>query len=237
MAIVEIDYVKTYLGITGSSLDPQLQIWIDQANAIVCRYCDREFEYAAYPSASLTGSGDSGYYEGPVGRILALRQYPVIAITSIYRDFTGWWGQNPDSPFAAATLLTAGIDYALKLDGCLPGTSTRCSESGHVFSLTGGWGGRLIHRHGWVTPTFGLGLGNLKVAYTAGYTADQMPEDLKAACCSIIAWIRRNYDKGGPLQSESQGAYSYSLGSASSADFPEIGTVRQTLAKWRRKYG
>jgi hypothetical protein len=226
-----LETVKSGLGITGVTEDTRLLVLIDSCWAAIVQHCGRDFIQRTYPGAGAASSGDSGYYRGNGRRELLLRQRPVTAMTSVYERQTGYWGDNPDGTFDSSNLLVLGTDYDLDWDGCLPGTTTRCSYSGRLIRLNSTWANLSTYRPGMITPEPFLGLGNIKVAYTAGFTAPTVPADIKLALTKLVAQERRTLDKGGNVQSESWEDYSYSM--AAPLPTPDIGSVRSLLAKHR----
>lgn len=236
MALVGLDYFKYFLGMAASntSQDSQLQIYLDQASRAFLSEIGRDIVQTNYPAAAEDGQGDSGYYSGNGTSKLRLRQYPVIVSgLTVYVDNSGRFGANPDGAFdATSTLLTYGTDYVLQLDGCLPGTSTKCSYSGILERVGTTWPRRVIYSPGQISLQPIDGLGNIKVIYTAGFPT--VPNDIRMAVVTIAAYIRRNADKGGPVSSESLGGYSYSLAQgAVTSTLPELGSVRQAVNRWR----
>lgn len=83
---------------------------------------------------------------------LCLPERPVRSITSIYSDSAAYFGQGA-SDFGAATLLTAGTDYALEY------TASGVSWSGMVRKIAGTWPARA---------------GTVKVTYVAGFSASEL---------------------------------------------------------------
>jgi hypothetical protein len=157
----------------------------------------------------------------------------VTAITSVYVDNTGRFGENPDGAFAAATLLVEGRDYVLQVDGCLPNSSTPCSYSGILLRIGSTWPIGTAY-DGRVTSATAPIHGNIKIAYTAGFAT--VPRDVRNACLMLATANHRNADKGGAVSSESLGGYSYSLnGSAngSASSFPEFGSIRAMLRPFK----
>jgi hypothetical protein len=75
--------------------------------------------------------------------------------------------------------------------------------------------------------------GAIKVAYTAGYTAAQMPADITLAACELVAYLRSLREKGAPVQSEGLGAYNYALGDLQN-DTSGLGIARRHLRRHRR---
>lgn len=228
MALTDLSTFKSFLGITGTAQDTLLTLILAGADSAVKTYLGRDIEQTTYPGAAAYGVGDSGYYSGDNARFLRLRQYPVQSVTSIYLDWDGHFGTGTD-PFDSTTLLAAGTDYRLHLDGCLPGSSTKVGYSGLVERINGIWPATSIRRIGELTGREVPQGGNIKVAYVAGYAT--VPSDLVLACCQIGARIRNTTSKGDMLQSESLGGYSYSL--AAQAAIAEIGTIAATLAKYK----
>lgn len=233
MALATIDYLKSFLGITSSSTDEDasLQIYLDAACAAFKTEVGRDLESTTYPSASTDGPGDSGFYSGNGSRILVVRQRPLVSISALYLDASGRFGVNPDGSFATATQLVYGTDFVIPFDGCLPGTSTKCSYAGFIERVGTVWPGRVQYSPGTITMRPIPHIGNIKVAYTAGFTT--VPPDIKVAVCQVAAFIRSGADKGGPLQSESLGGYSYSRASAAMGA-PEMGTVRSVVRKYKQ---
>ena len=80
-------------------------------------------------------------------------------------------------------------------------------------------------------PCWSRGYGNIKVQYSAGYHEDSIPADLQFAATTLSAFMLSTQPKGLPLQSESLGAYSYSV--LTGSEVPEIGTVRGILTRYR----
>lgn len=234
-AAIGLDYFKDFLGIAATNVtqDARLQIYLDQSWAATINEIGRDIVQTTYPAAPDVGKGDSGYYSGTGTRFLRLRQRPAIETSfACYVDQTGRWGENPDGSFASATLLTYGTDYGLVLDGCLPGTSTKCSYAGILQRFGTAWPASRLYEPGQVTTQRIAGAGNIKVAYTAGWPT--IPYDLRSAVCQIAAYVRRNADKGGAMTSESLGGYSYSMaGAVAAGAVPEMGSIRQVLAKYK----
>ncbi len=159
----------------------------------------------------------------------------------VYFDPQGYYGTNPGG-FSALTQLSQGNNYAPWIDSeesqSVRGLIRRVGGNVGVW-WGGGYGaynqtqqnsslGKLAATRlaGWP-----IGFGNLKVTYTAGWTEDNIPPDLSYACQSLAAVMIRTQPLGALVQSESLGAYSYSLMSAS--DDPQMGDIRRILARYR----
>lgn len=230
---VGLDFFKDYIGVSGSSDDVQLQQFLDAAWATFTNEIGRDLDQRTYPAASDYARGDSGYYSGSGSRAIFLKNRPVIADgLTVYLDNSGRFGQNPDGAFASATLLTYGRDYVLRMDGCLPGTTTPCSYSGMIERVGTVWPMRSQYTPGQLLLQPIEGLGNIKVSYIAGFPT--LPMDVRSAVCQLAAYIRRSADKGVPVNSESLGGYSYAVGQqAASGAVPELGGVRSTLLRYK----
>lgn len=230
--LATLEQVKNQLGITSVSQDAAIDLWRIGADAAIKAYTHRDLEQTTYPGCATGGEGDSGYYDGTGSLFLLLRQTPVTSITALYVDATGRYDQNPDGAFASATLQTYGTDYDLRWDGCLPGTTTKCSHSGILRRFGAAWPASYVRRVGSLLPGMVSNGGSVKIAYVAGYST--IPGDLVIAVGQIVAVMRSQAKQGMPLTSESQGAYSYSLASQVLGTMPQLGTTRQLLAKYRR---
>ncbi len=234
MALCSLSYLKLFLGISADTEDERLQIYLDMASAEVKNYLKRDIESTSYPGAADDGFGDSGFYSGNGNRLLPLRQWPVTAVASVYYDPTGYFGDNPAGTFATATLLVYGTDYVVRWDSCLPGTTTQASKCGILERITTVWPSAIEYTPGRLTLQAIPARGNLKIAYTAGYSS--VPYPIRNAVCSLAAVIRRTSDIGALVTSESLGGYSYSLaGAGASGAAPEFGTIRAMLSQFREQ--
>jgi hypothetical protein len=198
---------------------------IDATDAIIKKWCKRNLESANYTE----------YYSGSDRPELVLRQRPVTAVTAVYMDPTGFWGQGANA-FPSSTLMTAGTHYALVLDDggnqSTCGVLMRIGGTGPGFPGTypDQWmGGKLA---AYRLPRWQRGQGNIKIQYTAGYTT--VPEDLANAATQIAAYLVRNMPSGMPLTSEGLGAYNYSIQSGLDVGtVPELGGAGMTLRRYR----
>ncbi len=233
MSLITLANVKANLGLTSSAEDVSLGNFIRYADCAIKNYCARDLELTVYPGAALDGVGDSGIYCGDDTRYLVARQYPVLSVQHVYYDPSGYFGQNPVGAFAPATELTLGTDFALHIDGCLPGTTTPCSYRGTIERLNGIWPALRQWKVGAITPTLTPTQGNIGVQYTAGFTT--VPADLESAAFQLVVDFRRNKLFGsGRVQNESYENYSVALAQARLATAPEIGSIRGMLSKYRR---
>lgn len=218
MALASVTDVKLHLGIAAATTtyDALLAMMLDQATAAIESYCKRTF----------TAASRFEYYSGDDSQVLILRNAPVQSIANLWLDATGYFGDGA-TPFAAATLLVAGTDYALARDN---DSDSQVSRSGIVRRLNGTWPAIKERQPGLITRTRGAGHGNIKVEYTSGYGT--IPADLQAACLQLTARFYNNRDMS--LNQEQYEDYSYTR--ALPADEAKmIGSVTSLLAphkKW-----
>lgn len=230
MAAIGLDTFKTWLNVTGTAQDARLQMFLDHASARVGELCQRNWLSTTYPAAGEDGIGDSGYYSGNGSRYLVIRQRPITSVVSLFLDNSAQFGTNPDGSFATATQLTEGVDFAVHWDGCLPSTSTKCSNCGIIERIGGVWPSGVAYSPGKLNIQPIPARGNIKISYVAGYTV--VPQTVRDAILQLATLIRRNSDKGGNMSSESLGGYSYSLMGNQSGQLPELGSIRDMLSKY-----
>ncbi len=161
----------------------------------------------------------------------------------VWMDAGGFYGRGAGA--FSQVPLAEGVDWVgqYAVDGTI--------KSGVLLRLGGGITGTTMDaiwpwdwRKGTLTarhpPAWPAGIGNVKVVFHAGYGTDPaitggtLPEDLTAATCEIVAFMRRIIPLGGPLQSEHLGQYSYQLMQRLKVgDIPELGSARQILSRYR----
>jgi len=188
MAITTISAFKTYAGISGTAEDAFLTQILPQVEAALAAEMGRQIE-----SANVTE-----YYSGTGTNSLWLRKTPVQSITSAYQDDDAYFGTASD-PFPAATLLTAGTDYALQVDQ--PTGGGTASMGGRLFRIGGVWSRPFAARSGTLLAAPSDAIGNIKVTYVAGWST--VPTNIVLAVHLMLAQFRNQRGTGGPLQSES----------------------------------
>lgn len=219
MALTTLAKVKTFLKIADSdtSEDAFLTQMKDAVEAALKRLLKREIE-----SASRTA-----YLCGNWTRTLRLPEYPVSAVTDVRIDPSGYYGQGPDS-FGSETQLTAGVDYALRMDAP-DGLSSR---SGLLDRIGTVWTGDVERPPGRLSSQRVPGKGNVKVTYTAGYAT--IPDDLQAVVWQAVGQMRASTPAGAMLVSEGYDGYNYTLEQADQA-LSRVGSVAQVIARYGRK--
>lgn len=217
MALTTRDTIKTLLGINDESLDAVIDLMISQADAIINGYLQRKIEQASYTE----------YYSGTGDKVLLLNQAPVQSITSIHLDADGYYGEGTDA-FPDSSELVEGTDFVLRKDHA---TNAEVSKSGILYHTGKGWPRPASRLQGQLTSSPGLGLGNIKVVYIAGW--ETVPADIQFAANKLVTSMVKSMDSGGRLESESIEDYSYTLaGSEEEGKF--LDSVKGSLAHYKR---
>lgn len=75
MAIITVALYKAWAGITDSSLDTQLALWVPQVEGVAEDYCNRKFSQATY-TESLDGTGSQWLFlkNAPIGSITSIKE-------------------------------------------------------------------------------------------------------------------------------------------------------------------
>ena len=220
--------------------DAAKQLAIKSATAAAERYCRRSF-LAATATEQYRGTGHP---------LLNLDRWPVTSVASVY--------VSPAGTFDATTLLTADTDYVLEWGGRprsaggggqLRLLQARLSWAGgwYGFGGYGGYGGGPFNSVGYAGLTgAGLvgwpvnpgGVHPVRVTYTAGYSASNVPEDLKMAVASVAAFQLKTAGAGG-LTATSQSFIdaSVSVGflteQLARGAVPALGSAREILDGYR----
>ena len=174
-------------------------------------------------------SGIVEYLDGNGLDVVLLRHTPVQAITEVRLDPAGFYGQG--TGFGSTTVLAAGVDYAIVPDDPV----NNWSLAGKLRRLNGVWPGRMERRPGQLSGVMRPGQGNIKVTYTAGYSAvaDKVPADLQLAANLVVSQVRSAAELGFVPGSAHLSEASYSLLSGVQQAM-QTGTVASILARYRR---
>ncbi|WP_298865105.1 hypothetical protein [uncultured Gimesia sp.] len=217
MALTDKATIKTLLGISDTSLDAAIDLMIPQADAIIKGYLQRNIEQAIYTE----------YYSGSGDKVLLLNQTPVQSITSVHLDSDGYYGDGTDA-FPTSSVLVEGTDFVLQKDDA---TNTEVSKSGIVYHTGKGWPRPSSRLQGQLTSAPGIGIGNIKVVYVAGWAT--VPSDIQFAANKLVISMVQSMDHGGRVESESIEDYSYTLaGSEDERKF--LDSVRGSLAHYKK---
>ena len=191
-----------------ASDDPQMLMLLEAAETAVKRYLGRDLEQQTYTE----------YYDGTGRPRLLLNQRPVTAITGVWLDNAGYYGQRAGAFDAATTALTQGTDFIVR-----PPLEQSEKNAGILEMITPIWF-QVDGRSCWPT-----GQGNVKVTYTAGY--NPIPLDLQVAVHQTVAQALKMAENGAPLQEETFGEYSYTL--LSGEKDTSLASARALLNRYR----
>jgi hypothetical protein len=179
MALANLSEIKNGLGITSTDFDVQIAALINPVSALIEREAGRKFDCATLTERHMGGEPT-----------IALREYPVLSITSVTDKATNEVLAATDYAVETAT----GLLRRLTL-----GSRWAASHSVDVFYV------------GKNTP-----VGRWEVVYEAG----TVPEDIKLAMFyTMSSLVNVNGSTGGMagFQSESDGDYSYTRATPSSS--------------------
>lgn len=216
MSFVTLSEVKDALGVTTTLRDAQYTSLIPAAESVVERWAKRKFSSALRTE----------YYSGTNNRKLILRKYPVVSVTSVWLDTSAAYGDSPTA-FPDTSLLVSGTDYTLMREGSVDSTC----DSGVLLRLNALWPQvSRISVFGLLNVEPGPDYGNIKVTYTAGYGV--IPEDVKLAVAQLCEWFRV-HSFGKDIHSEKIGDYAVSYVNQNVHLYPELGSLRNTVAQYR----
>jgi hypothetical protein len=186
---------------------------------------------------NVTGAGTKGtfartyteYYSGNGKPEFVLRESPVQSISALYFDPAGYYGDQSGG-FAPAMQLVEGTDFVLKRDRA---ADTECSYSGIVVRINGEiWYRPAVLTRGLMALSTGDPFGNIKVTYTAGYSA--LPTAVVLATNQIVAQLRRNAVMGGPLKQESYLNEASYVAMDVDLESQAMGSIRKLLAPYKK---
>jgi len=192
MLLSDIYEIKTLLEIplSNTTEDLSLNFLIEMASSWIEEYLNR---------GDLAFQSRTEYYNGTGTRQLLLRSRPVFTTPTIqvFKEYNGYYGAVSGS-FGTLTELTYGTEFVLKID-----QPNGTSRSGILIKRDGVWPEAPTRSQGLLTPYFGPSYGSIKVIYSAGYTVDMLPTQLRYACGLVVARMRNLFPLGRELASES----------------------------------
>ena len=209
--------IKTLQGISDSSLDSVIDLLISQAEELVKGYLQREIEQASYTE----------YYSGTGTPVLVLNQSPVQSVTSVYIDPKGYYGDGTDA-FPESSLLVSGTDYVLRKNNA---SATEVSDSGILYRLGTDWNRPQKTQRGQLASSPGIGKGNIKVAYIAGW--ETVPADIQFATNRLVTAMLESRNHAGRIHSESIEDFSYTL-SGSENEASLLDSTKGSLSRYRK---
>lgn len=151
----------------------------------------------------LTLKSRTQFYGGQGTQKILLRNRPVfpnIGLSDeiqVFLDESGNFGSTSGSFDPGTTELLYGDDFALDLD-----QDDGSSRSAILWRLGDLWPRPAVRQRGLLSPFLGPSIGNVKVVYTAGYTADTLPAQLRLACNLLVARLRYIFPLGMELGGE-----------------------------------
>jgi len=211
MPLLTTDEYRTLTGLSEAQApDARYDALCEAAGIAVEGFCKRRFERETITE----------YHTGKNTRFITLRRRPVVSITSVSYDRDGNFGVPTDS-FDSTCLLEAGADYALD-----------SRDTGLLIRVNGTWN-ELPVRFGseYLSVDRAPNWGEIEVVYVGGY--DPIPADLRLAVAQVVTQSARLVTVGGNLVEERLGDWSYKLDPRAVLAMPELGSVRQILARYR----
>lgn len=145
------------------------------------------------------------FYDGGGSEVIVLNRWPVVSITNVWEDESGYFGEAPDSFDATESLLVEGEDYVLDTGG--GGTA------GRLLRLAGVWPFARRRGVGSLADAIVPSRGSIKVTYLAGRGAGvTVSADVVEAAYheAAVRWTVRG-GAAGPKTNESLNGYSYSV--------------------------
>lgn len=190
------------------------QMWLESIDRAVKSFCHWELTRV---SASVEYYGGNGATDLPLRTpfVSDNQDAQLGTVLSVRMDQTGYYGKGT-SAFAAATVLTQGQDYVMRLEGAIGKSailvklpSSLASGSPLIWPTSQLLSGRqgMSWSPGAVWP---YGTGNIKVTCDYGFAPGSIPEDIRLAVAMGVALVRNLVQKGVVVTSEALGDYNYS---------------------------
>lgn len=183
--------------------DEWLNQWIPLIENEVERYLGRSLLYAENVVEYFSPSND---------QFLLLDRRPVHAVTEVRVDPQGGFGQLTDT-FGSGTVLTAGQDYFLQIDG--HDRTQGQSNTGILWRVGQMWGSKLAWQQGLLAPDRVSAQGTIKVTYKGGYkktndeATNQVPGVVVGAIAQAAGVWHTTMVQVGVLSGESVSGYSW----------------------------
>lgn len=214
---------EDYVTLTGGTDEPstQIQALCEAVSDAVERYIGRPIEKAERVE----------YYAANGQKAIVLRVRPVWDVAEVRWDPLGYFGTSTDDVprFGDDTIQAYGVDYSWTKTTTTAGDR---NNSGLLIRIPGEWFERPRYRERNKLAIDNVpGLGDVMVTYTAGY--DPVPASVKLACAQVVTRVKQNLERGGNLIMERLGDHKYELSDKEFAGHPELGEVRQLLARFR----
>lgn len=224
MLFTDLTEIKAYLEIDPEDKSEDKQI------SFCCEWASKWIE-EMLNRPGMSKSERTEYYAGSGTQQLLLRNRPVYATPTIrcFLDETGYFG-SVSGGFPALSELTYGESFALSIE-----EEGKPSRSGILVRFGNFWPKPIVRERGYLSPYVAQGFGTIKVIYTAGYTTDTLPGDLRFACNMLAARIRYQMPLGMELNSENYEDRSIGI-LADAKNYlisPEIRRIVMTYRNWK----
>lgn len=217
MSLTSVREVKNQAGINPGDLskDAQIGMFINGIGDLVTQYLGRDIALTNYTE----------YYSGDGRPFLLLRQYPVVSVTLVCEDQTGYAGQNPSDPFDPSLNLVQGVDYMV-----MPGNNG-IGSSGMLRRIGNrGWWSQPSKKAWHLSTEPPIPRGNIKVEYIAGFAT--IPPAIQMAVNDLVIQKVRSAAAGRMTSSESYQEASASWFGPGEMD-KVFGSVKQVLGRYR----
>lgn len=210
---------KLDIDVEDTSEDKNLLFFVETASSWIAELLGRP---------GLMYKSRTEYYNGTGTQFLPLRSRPVFTTPTIevYVDEDGLWGARSGAFDAGTTAWTWGEDFGLEID-----QDDGTSRSGLLVSSNGFWPKPSVRQRGYLSPFRGNSNGNVKVVYTAGWTVDGMPAQVREACNMLVAKIRYVWPIGMAVSND--GYEERNLGFIEEKKNYWLSLVAPMLAGWR----
>ncbi len=197
VAIIDLPRYKTISGISSTADDAKLTHLCAAVDAGIRRF----IELPAFERQTTTR-----YLDAPWNSQDVLHpDKPVVSITNLYLDLSGYYGQRAGGFDSVTSLLVAGEDYVL-----VPDQPDGSSRAGLIRSLRGQWAPPMQ-----VRPVSSMASrlekwpGAIKVVAVVGYAG--IPVELEQAAGQIVSIMATQVKHGMPISSNSWNGYSKTL--------------------------
>lgn len=193
MLMTDLRELKIMLDIDpgDTSEDLKINFFLEQASSWIEEYLGRP---------GLSYAERTEYYNGTGTRFLLLKSRPVYTTPTIqvWVDPGGNYGSASGAFSSSNSQLTYGESFCLQVDDGT--TKSRC---GILIRLRDYWYKPYARQAGLLSPFVARDAGSIKIVYTAGYTVDDLPAQIRTACNLLVARMLQLFPTGLELNSES----------------------------------
>ncbi len=223
MQLQDLNELKSMLEIDPEDTeeDKKLLFLIEYASDMIESILDRKLFYR-------TGTE---YYCGSGTQKLLLNRRPVYDPTSIVvlLNTNGYFGSDP-SPNGDVQPLVYGVGYCLQIDNpeSKYGDVSNC---GILIRIGDYWNKQYVRQYPLLSPYIDQSYGNIQVTYTAGYTFDTLPAQIRMAMVFLVGRLRFLLPVGFELSGDTYEERSVSIASPQTQYL--LGMVRAMLFPYK----